>query len=83
MTDPTDIGGQGILGFDPQKGHGAILRLRPDDRIEPIVRATNIERFVPMNVKKAPAHFGPWGDHLFLPSQTEPGRPGLVGRFGR
>ena len=72
----TDIGGQDTPEFDPAKGHGAILRLRPDGTIDPIVAHADIGQFVPMNVHLAPAHFGGWGGHLFLPAQTAPGRPG-------
>jgi hypothetical protein len=72
----TDIGGQELPEFDPEKGHGALLRLTRDDKVQPIVPAKNIQRFVPMNLFRAPQHFGSWGDHIFLVAQTWPGRPG-------
>jgi len=72
----TDIGGQGAPGFDPEKGHGALLRYRRDGSVAAIVPPTNMQQFVPMNIHRAPEHYGRWGGHLFLPCQTFPGRPG-------
>ncbi|MGE0386578.1 MAG: hypothetical protein AB7Q97_17760 [Gammaproteobacteria bacterium] len=71
-----DIGGQEQYGWDPAKGHGALGRLRPDGRIEHVVPPRNMGQYMPLCPVLAPAHFGPWGGHVFLVGQEFPGRSG-------
>lgn len=83
----TDIGGQESYGWDPDKGHGAVLRLHPDDRLEAQIPPRNMGRYMPLCPQRAPDHFGPWGGHCFLTGQESPGRDGarkrhLVFRVG-
>src|SRR5262249_8818127 len=72
----TDIGGQEKPGFNPEKGHGSVFRLKPDDSIEYIVPPKNIGPYPPFNPFLAPPAFGDWGGQLFMAAQSFPGLPG-------
>ena len=72
----TDIGGQGEPGWNPEKGHGSIFKLYPDNRIEPIVPYGNTGRAMIMSTTKSPKNFGEYGDRPFPLGQLRPGRKG-------
>jgi hypothetical protein len=83
----TDIGGQESRGWDPEKGHGSVLRLHPDGRLEAQIPPGKMGTFMPLCPQRAPDHFGRWGGHCFLTGQESPGRAGarkrhLVFRVG-
>ena len=77
-----DIGGQPERGWDPNHGHGSILRLRPDDELEVIVGPENIGGGMPMSPRRVPAHFGAWEGSIFYAGQTLPGRGGALSEHG-
>ncbi|MET0984506.1 MAG: hypothetical protein ABW034_03770 [Steroidobacteraceae bacterium] len=58
----TDIGGQAQPGWDREKGHGAVFKLHPDNRIEPIVPYGNTGRAMIMSTIKSPANFGEYSN---------------------
>lgn len=72
----SDIGGQEEYGWDPAKGHGAILKLHRDDSIEYLARPSSMGTAMPLCPIRAPAYFGPWEGHMMLVGQSLPGRHG-------
>jgi len=72
----TDIGGQGEPGWNPEKGHGAILKVHPDNRIEPIVPYGGTGRAMIMASTKSPPSFGEYAGRPFPLGQLRPGRAG-------
>lgn len=72
----SDIGGQAEPGWNPNAGHGAIFRLRPDDRLEAIVPPGMKGAAAPLRPLLAPATFTPWGGHIFFVAQARAGRAG-------
>jgi len=72
----SDIGGQRQRGWDPDSGHGALYRLRPDDTLETIVAPGEGGAGSFIRPKLAPEWFGPWGGHIFIAGQSKPGRLG-------
>ncbi|MBX3509709.1 MAG: hypothetical protein KF700_00805 [Hyphomonadaceae bacterium] len=74
----SDIGGQEQYGWDPQKGHGAIARLKPNGQIEYLVRPGNMGTYMPLCPVLAPEEFAPHQGCAFLTGQTYPGRAGAT-----
>ena len=74
----SDIGGQAEYGWDPSKGHGAILSLKPDDTLEFLVPPENMGTYMPLCPIRAPANFGPYEGHMMLVGQSLPGRDGAL-----
>lgn len=72
----SDIGGQKRRGWDPEAGHGALYRLRPDDSLETIIAPGHGGAGSFIRPKLAPEWFGPWGGHIFIAGQSKPGRLG-------
>jgi hypothetical protein len=72
----SDIGGQRQRGWDPDAGHGALYRLRPDDTLETIIAPGEGGAGSFIRPKLAPEWFGPWGGHIFIAGQSKPGRLG-------
>jgi hypothetical protein len=72
----SDIGGQRQRGWDPEAGHGALYRLRPDDELETIIAPGEGGAGSFLRPKLAPDWFGPWGGHIFIAGQSKPGRAG-------
>jgi hypothetical protein len=72
----TDIGGQGEPGWNPEKGHGAILKVHPDNRIEPIVPYGNSGRAMIMSSMRSSSNFGEYSNRPFPLGQLRPGRKG-------
>jgi hypothetical protein len=72
----SDIGGQGQRGWDPDSGHGAIWRLKPDNTVEPIVPPGIPGFTAPIRATLAPDTFGQWGGHIFTIAQAYAGRSG-------
>jgi len=72
----TDIGGQAEPGWDPEKGHGSVFRLHPDNRIEPIVPYGATGRAMIMSSILSPPDFGEYGGRPFPLGQSRPGRRG-------
>jgi hypothetical protein len=72
----TDIGGQGEPGWNPEKGHGSIFKLHPDNRVEPIVPYGNTGRAMIMSTIKSPPNFGEYSNRPFPLGQLRPGRQG-------
>jgi hypothetical protein len=72
----SDIGGQRKRGWDPEAGHGAMYRLRPDDTLETIIAPGEGGAGSFIRPKLAPDWFGPWGGHIFIAGQSKPGRLG-------
>jgi hypothetical protein len=74
----SDIGGQERHGWEPSLGHGAILRLKPDDALEFLVRPKDMGTYMPLCPVRAPANFGPWEGQMMLVGQSYPGRSGAL-----
>lgn len=74
----SDIGGQGDYGWNPDKGHGAIARLRPDGSVEVLASPESMGTCMPLCPVLAPAGFVPWGGCAFFTGQTHPGRAGAT-----
>ncbi|MGE0046698.1 MAG: hypothetical protein AB7T08_13160, partial [Hyphomonadaceae bacterium] len=74
----SDIGGQPEIGWDPERGHGSIWRRDRSGAMRCLVPAGATGRAMILQLRKAPAHYGPWGGHIFYTGQTEPGRPGAT-----
>jgi hypothetical protein len=72
----SDIGGQRERGWDPEAGHGALYRLRPDDTLETIIAPGEGGAGSFIRPKLAPDWFGKWGGHIFIAGQSKPGRLG-------
>jgi len=75
----TDIGGQAEPGWDPIKGHGAVFKVHPDDRIETIVPYGSTGRAMIMSSVVSPKDFGGGGEYanrVFPLGQLRPGRNG-------
>jgi hypothetical protein len=72
----TDIGGQAQPGWDPIKGHGAVFKLHPDNRIEYLVPYGNTGRAQIMSTIRSPANFGEYSNRPFPLGQMRPGRDG-------
>jgi len=72
----SDIGGQRQRGWDPEAGHGALYRLRPDDSLETIIGPGEGGAGSFIRPKLAPEWFGQWGGHIFIAGQSKPGRLG-------
>jgi hypothetical protein len=74
----SDIGGQQEYGWDPNKGHGAILSLSRDGKLKFLVPPQNMGTYMPLCPVRAPDYFGPWGGHMMLVGQSFPGRSGAL-----
>ena len=72
----TDIGGQHKPGWDPERGHGSVFKVHPDNRIEPIVPYGATGRAMIMSSMLSPADFGEYGERPFPLGQLRPGRAG-------
>ncbi|MGC9537443.1 hypothetical protein [Streptomyces sp. UG1] len=72
----SDIGGQRQRGWDPEAGHGALYRLRPNDELETIVAPGEGGAGSFIRPKLAPEWFGSYGGHIFIAGQSKPGRVG-------
>jgi len=72
----SDIGGQAEPGWDPEAGHGAIYRLRPDDSLATIVPKGMDGAAAPLRPMLAPRNFGAYGGHIFFVAQQHPGKGG-------
>jgi len=71
-----DIGGQEELGWDPTKGHGAIIKLMPDNSLEYLVRPANMGTYMPLCPIRIPPEFGAYAGQVMLVGQAGPGRTG-------
>ena len=71
-----DIGGQEAYGWDPTKGHGAIVKLHADDRLEYLVRPGNMGTYMPLCPIRIPPEFGAYAGQVMLVGQAGPGRTG-------
>ena len=71
-----DIGGQEQLGWDPTKGHGAIIKLMPDNSLEYLVRPGNMGTYMPLCPIRIPTEFGAYAGQVMLVGQAGPGRTG-------
>jgi hypothetical protein len=71
-----DIGGQEALGWDATKGHGAIIKLRPDNSLEFLVRPGDMGTYMPLCPIRIPPEFGAYERQVMLVGQAGPGRTG-------
>ncbi len=69
------------LHWNPDEGHGAIYRYHRSGALDQLIGPNSLPG-MPYMIRKAPEWFGPWGGHLFFPSQLGGGRAGALKGHG-